>query len=498
MDLSEILNIKEKEKSNDEDIKTLKKFMNYEKKDFYSRYLPRTYKDLFYSRPDTDISSIYMWLKNFRRSIKREIWEKDVHQSNLLLIGAPGVGKTIILNVIAKELNLDILEFNSSNVKNRALFKRQIKEYMEFNNVLEYNKNKIIIIEELETIISCDKTLMGDILEILNPKKSKIPIIIIITPEVMKKIKLLKCWTITINKPTKKEMTIFINNNTTKLTNQSDIDKLIKHVDGDYRQLSFIIDDINNTEKEINIDEIINTFSKKEIDYSLFELFEKIVMSDITIEEKIKLSQSDKTMLNYMMFENYISLNNKDDISTMAQMISIYSESDIIDEYIFRNQDYTLNEYSNFNGLVYPSFYSKIGNKETIKNVYNNYKEPVTKNKNHKKLMPYTIDEKDSSLADKLNYPMALNKHSFVAMRRKKLHSVIRKYNLSIDALSLLSMYIESYNDSIKQKVIDVLNSYNIEINDIEAIVKVANMDKSIKISSKIKKNNDIKNSTNK
>lgn len=574
MDLTKILKIKKvtKETGNVDfktDLKRLKTFTDYEnkakvtKKDFYDRYLPKKYIDLFYSRPDTNITPIYMWLKNFKRTRKNEAWNKDTHQSNLLLVGAPGVGKTTIIKTIAKELNIDTLEFNSSNVKNRALFKRQIKQYTEHNDIFDTEKNKMIIIEELESIISCDKTLLADILEILNPKKCRVPIVIIITPQTQKKIKSLKAWTITINKPTKKESTIFIrkvlSTNKKAIPMSSDIDRIIYHVNGDYRQLSYIMDDILNIDKTNiyteDIKKVLITHGKKETDYSLFELFDKIVTDKLTVDEKLTLSQSDKTMLNYMTFENYPSLTDKEDISTLSEIISEFTDCDLIDLYSFRTQDFSVNEISSLNGIVIPSHFFKNYKSENIKN---NYRERIDQSKqinlgnfskatvvnstnflpqNSTRIFPQDLSSSNSnsrfnsgiskefnndslnnkelinnkglinnndsvnskrvSIADKINYPMVLNKSSFISQKKKKLHNLLRKYKLNTDTLNLLSVYLETNskksNEKDNKRLLNLLDSYNIHKDDLDYIIKYANLKTvKLKVNSKIK--NGVKN----
>lgn len=474
MDLTSVLKIKETNKyKKDADEASLKEYIKMygeNENRLYYEHIPKNYKELFKSRVETNVNDIYRWLKTFDKKLKSEQFK-----NNLLLVGNSGVGKSVIISIIAKELNIKILEFNSSTVKKRDTFKRQLVQYMTCYDVFDRNAKKMILIEELDSIISCDKTLMSDLLEILNPKVSIIPIIVTITPASLKKIKAIekKCWTLYINPPTKKELskhiTMVLEKKNLYLDN---CENIIKHANGDFRQISFILNDIIDEKKgsgslfervhvpnEI-VERILLTYMKKQTDFTLFELFEIIMKSENSVQDKCKLAESDKIMSNLMFSENYLKLLDNNDFDTITEAADSISQANVIDKYINDTQDYSISELSSFIGFIYPSGVMK-------KTLVDNF--------------------------NKLTYPANLNKHSFQVSRKRKLASFLRTSRISFDQLKFISFIIES---SKPKRIIALLNAYGISFEQIDTVFKISNLDKQLKLSAKTKK--DIKNYLNK
>jgi len=306
----------------------------------------------------------------------------------------------------------------------------------------------------------------------LNPKNSTVPIIVIITQVSLKKIKTIdkNCWTVVIPPPTKKELCIYLSSvlKKNKLSFQNtdnSMDAIIQHSNGDFRQTYFIIRDIvDNVEKPHKtritkvshefIQKILMTYIKKKTDCSLFDLFENIMRSDMTIHEKCKMAESDKTMTNLMFSENYPRLVDKNDFFLITDTADSISEANVIDKYINDTQDYSMNELSSFIGFIYSS--GMIKEKQKLVDNFN-----------------------------KIAYPANLNKYAFQVSRKRKLIPFFRTCRISFEHLKLISSIIQSGNCN---RAVEILKAYDIDIAQIETIVRISNLDKQVKINSKTKK----------
>lgn len=100
------------------------------------KYKPKDTMDMIgneYAR-----SFVVTWIKN---------WEKGTKP--IILIGPPGVGKTIIVNIIAKKLDYDVICLNASDIRN----KQQIEDIINptINNLGLFGKT-IVFVDEIDGI----------------------------------------------------------------------------------------------------------------------------------------------------------------------------------------------------------------------------------------------------------------------------------------------------------------------------------------------------------
>ena len=82
------------------------------------KYRPNTIDDLYLTYDNK--TKIKKWIHDF-------IHKKDNFTNCLLLHGPPGVGKTSLANIILETNNFDIIEFNSSDIRNQKTLKEFTK-----------------------------------------------------------------------------------------------------------------------------------------------------------------------------------------------------------------------------------------------------------------------------------------------------------------------------------------------------------------------------------
>ncbi|MBS3073909.1 replication factor C large subunit [Candidatus Pacearchaeota archaeon] len=124
------------------------------------KYRPASFKEV--RGQDFAIESIVRFIKNFPS-------EKNA----IILFGPAGTGKTTLAHVAARELGAELLEINSSDLRNREELEKIIKPASEQRSL--FNKTKIILIDEVDGISKVDEGGLSALVEIT--KSTAFPII---------------------------------------------------------------------------------------------------------------------------------------------------------------------------------------------------------------------------------------------------------------------------------------------------------------------------------
>ena len=124
------------------------------------KYRGKSYKDI--KSQDKAIEDIKLFLKEFPK------------KKGLLLYGPAGTGKTSLAIASANENNLEILELNSSDLRNR----KKLEEILKPASVQQslFKKGKLIIMDEVDGVTGTD---IGGIPEVLRTlEETKHPMIL--------------------------------------------------------------------------------------------------------------------------------------------------------------------------------------------------------------------------------------------------------------------------------------------------------------------------------
>src|SRR3989338_4661309 len=94
-------------------------------------------------------------------------------KKGIILHGPPGTGKTTIVHALAKELNLDLFELNSSDLRNRLKLEEVLKPASEQHSL--FKSGKILLMDEVDGVTGTDIGGVPELIRILE--KTAHPII---------------------------------------------------------------------------------------------------------------------------------------------------------------------------------------------------------------------------------------------------------------------------------------------------------------------------------
>lgn len=498
-------------------------------------YGPQNISDCYFHK--NEMEECIQWMNDYKKDFTKT---KKV----LMIVGHTGSGKTKLAQLLLKEFNYQVIEYNSSDTRSQKKITEVIKKTLAFRNVIDmFNDNKKpigIIMDEIDTICKTgDKGGFSEFLNIIkmndkyesylkdieNNKKKKSttkanlddfiklynPIICTTNDINDKKINELKKFSkvVYLKKDLSDDMKILIKElfkkNNLNITDDA-INEITKISGNDIRRLFIYLEDIyhsfkaNNTNGSNNIMDVIfvkkynNVDSSKNIDLQLIEATHHIFYKSNTFYENQLLFDIDCLLLPLMVYHNSLLVikKSKDDAK---KKLNIYKEMlyslcihDTIQTNIFEIQEWNdFHDISSLYGSVLPNYYSTL---------LSDYKENQVE----------------------LQFTNILNKISQMFVNKKLVNSAkygLNKIDLDLDELIYIVEIISSFLNEFKNiddeeeeieenNVIDYFNNNNInKVKDLDNAPMIAKMMNKYKISvdsletilkiEKLNQNNDVK-----
>jgi len=391
---------------------------------------------------------------------------------SIIISGNQGIGKTLIIKLILKELNYMMRIINPNDIKDYRICD-DINDYNNFNNSIlnkikinnNDNNNKIaIIFDETENItLLSEKKYVQDIYKNNNKTKS-FPLIFISNNRHSKLLNDLKkyCYEIIFEPPSKEDLLILtkricLMENIFWESNES-IEKIIEFSQYDIRRLINLLQELsyhldNNKITNNCVYNFIKSSKLKNIDIGLFESTDKILNYYLDYETIIKLYESEKVLLPLMIHENYIKKilvnNNKpfnDIIKNMVKITDSMSIGDNIETSIYTDQNWYLQNIHGFFSCLNTSYWINDTNSNIIK--YSDIK-----------------------------FSSDLNKTSLKNINKKNISNLSKIINNKSTQEILMLNNICNYliKNNREKELINILNGYNknITIKDIELCLKI-------------------------
>ncbi len=107
---------------------------------WFIRYAPTTLRDVV--GQNSAIEKLSGWLRS---------WKKQYPKKRAVFItGGPGVGKTLVIHLLAKELDYDLVELNATEVRNKNSVQEIVTAAAEQTTLFGYDRFRIILFDEIE------------------------------------------------------------------------------------------------------------------------------------------------------------------------------------------------------------------------------------------------------------------------------------------------------------------------------------------------------------
>ena len=300
---------------------------------------------------------------------------EDNTNKGIYVYGSTGIGKTIFVSNILKELNYDVIKYDASDNRSSTIIENITQQNMGDTNILSLftkKKQKIaILMDEIDGMIVGDKGGINTLIKLIRPKKTKKqklekkpnnPIICIGKNQGDKKItELMKVTTnIELNTPTETQISIIIHK-IMPLLNYSSHKKIYDLVKGNLRKLTNIYELYKSNIhlfKEDNIDDILSLLKfNSHIDAK--KTTSKLLSEKMCFEQHNDvLYDTDRTSIGLLWHENIIDCIDKMDknvtIPFYIEQLENMCYADYIDRVTFQNQIWQFNEMSS----LIKSFYN--------------------------------------------------------------------------------------------------------------------------------------------
>lgn len=449
------------------------------------------------------------WIHEYKNKI-------NTTKKVLLLIGSSGSGKTLIANLLLQKFNYQIIELNGSHLRTQKKLGDFLHKSLGFKNVIDlfYEEQKPIglIMDEIETLCqNNDKGGLSEFIQILKDnqkyekniekkKKQKIdmntfifiknPIVCTYINNNDKKVTELKNFSHTIMlkelqfQDYEKFVNQLVNDNEINLNGGKKIDnKIIKHLHkkcrNDIRKFILSLENIHlftqskNIKKNIKLDdylkiECINDTNKNDI--QLEESTKSIMNTKMKYTDLDLLYFMEPFVLPYTLYQNIVpflnetTINSKNKILTYSKYMDSLSKFDVINSYIYENNDwYDIDNYLSYYGVQLPNY---IIHQQKFNVKSDN---PIEFTNIHNKASQMLVNKK------------------LISQAKQSLNKKYTNINHLILDCELLFFYFNEFRDCVlnedfenlgEKRLIKYMNLYKINYESLENLLKIEKINK--------------------
>lgn len=403
----------------------------------------------------------------------------------LLLSGCPGTSKTTVAHAILHEFGYSIKEYNASDIRSKKLVEANLDKLITMEQIDKQLKHGFmpfgIIMDEVDGMSSGDKGGMTQLIKIINPNRGKRsvkkedklkvnnrwmpPIICICNNNYDKKIAELKkdCLEVKFSKPTVTELIRVINNvsKNENIAMAESAKKIIAEMaQGDFRRLMFLLQNFSNIKTEDNkpleandIYDYNKVISSKSLDLNTYDITNRILNKLYSVEDTLKMYETDKSLLPMMIHENYVGVIDAQHTTADNKLIACQKSidsiitGDIIEKVMYNTQSWYLQPIHGLSACYVPSYYANA----YMRGPHN-----------------------------KASFTQTLGRFSLQRANIKNIHLVMSMLNsgfvYGVDDIQLLSEII-LFNlldpNGNQNKGIQLLKNYNLSIKDLEKLIKM-------------------------
>ena len=301
----------------------------------FEKYRPKNFSEI--KNQDVAIDKIKAFVNSFNKGISQK--------KAMLLYGPAGTGKTTLAHVIAQELNHEIFELNSSDLRNRAKLDEVLKPSTQQHSL--FSKGKIILVAEVDGVTTTDYGGLPELIVLIE--RTKFPIIITCNDIWQNKFSLLrnKCEMVPIKEIPYLSILDFlkeISKKENKIVNENALKEIAAKSRGDLRAaLNDLQSIIYSEETEIMQQEIDLREKSQDIFNALREIFK-------TKTHKKTIEAYDSVEMEIDQIALWLEENIPGEYrgEELAKAFEAMSKADIFKGRIYRQQHWRFMTYQNF------------------------------------------------------------------------------------------------------------------------------------------------------
>lgn len=395
------------------------------------------------------------------------------------IYGNSGVGKTTFIKNILRDLNYDIIYYNSNDIRNKNCMENLTTNKMSSHNIVSMFKRECkpiaIIMDDIHMMNNSDKGGLSSLTKIIRPKKTKkqkkelttnIPIFCIGNYNIDKKTKeLMKVSNVyELKNPTDQQIIHIIKqiinfkenseeNNIEE--NNNIIDQFVKYINYDLRKINNI-ELLYKSHNNILTKNLLTTILQPKINNEYTKNIVRFMINNkYSIDDhNILMNETDRTTISLLFHENIIDdinskFNNDDALNIYMDILDNYTTCDYIDRITFQKQIWVFNEISSL-----------------LKNIYSN-------NIFHSNLEKH--DYKNSKIHPKnkeIRFTKILTRYSTEYNNYNFIQDLCKK--LKMDKKDMIHFFISLKNkfDDNDEQFYDYLNDLFITKLDVQRIYK--------------------------
>lgn len=331
-----------------------------------------------------------------RNKIEQDFRNKLIHfemnktdlsiKRGFFFYGNSGVGKTEFVIKILRDLDYDVIMFDSNDIRNKSIIEGITKYNMNDKNVLSMFSKKpkkiAIFMDEIDSMNNGDKGGLTSLIKLIRCKKTKKqqqedyslnPVICVGNCHFDKKNTELKkvAHSYEIKNPKEKEVLQLLNTLMPSL--KEDFKKnIINYINGDLRKINYIYKIYKNNPNTLNTDMLKNIFQIKVNNEFSKDLTKKIINNKVDLEEhNIIINETDRTSISLLFHENIIDIlgSDKKYLDYYEDILNNYCFADYLDRVTFQKQIWIFNELTSLIKTIHSNnlYYNRFSNDKTKK-----------------------------------------------------------------------------------------------------------------------------------